>query len=162
MSMLKKVNKKGYIWSDNLMSMPKKVNKLGQIWSGDVMNCAGCPKNCVILFQYLPRLPDFTDPGRLAQDYINIKIRILLVNINDCVCFSPSYRSKRRWKISCFWPRRLWVRWLIQKNDESRLARETFDAFSLHKNLPSLSDSVHKPRSGSLTRIYIKFKTKSL
>ena len=82
-------------------------------------------------------------------------------NINGCVCFSPSYRSKRRWKISCFWPRRLWVRWLIQKNDESRLARETFDAFSSHKNLPSLSDSVHKPRSGSLTRIYIKVETNS-
>ena len=85
-----------------------------------------------------------------------------MVNINGCVCFSPSYLSKRRWKISCFLPRRLWVRWLIQKNDESRLARETFDAFSWHKNLPSLSDSVHKPRSGSLTRIYIKFQTNSL
>ena len=85
-----------------------------------------------------------------------------MVNINGCVCFSPSYRSKRRWKISCFLPRRLWVRWLIQKNDESRLARETFDAFSWHKNLPSLSDSVHKPRSGSLTRIYFKFQTNSL
>ena len=84
-----------------------------------------------------------------------------MVDIDGCVCFSPSYRSKRRWKISCFWPRRLWVRWLIQKNDESRLARETFDAFSSHKNLPSLSDSVHKPRSGSLTRIYIKVETNS-
>ena len=92
---------------------------------------------------------------------IYYKMIILMVDIDGCVCFSPSYRSKRRWKISCFWPRRLWVRWLIQKNDESRLARETFDAFSSHKNLPSLSDSVHKPRSGSLTSIYIKFETNS-
>ena len=64
-----------------MMSMPKKVNKLGQIWSGNMMNCTGFPNNCVIviLLQHLPRQPDFTDLGRLAQDYIYIRIRILMV-----------------------------------------------------------------------------------
>ena len=49
-----------------MMSIPKKENKLVQIWSGNMMNCTGFPKNfvIVILLQYLPQQPDFTDPGK--------------------------------------------------------------------------------------------------